>query len=260
MGRRLSLRAVAKVATALLAGAVVFGAAPSPAQAHTSLQSSDPAAGAELAQVPREIRLTFVNEVEPQFATVTAARGEDAARELEVHVEGQAVIAALQSASDRCHSTWRVYGIVRSSLFVRRDVRLSTRLPARNCSTSSLHPRSCLLRRVTTSFCARTTGPVRYLQGTLFTRSHDGPESSARRDRSVCPQLGKTLPILLVTEFTGGVAVTQLILGGVRRPTAAVRQTADPPNDGEDEEHEHSKPDENPQHHPPAHARPQAHA
>lgn len=101
MSRRLSLRAVAKVAAVLLAGAVVFGVAPSPAEAHTSLQSSDPAPGAVLTQAPVEIRLTFVDEVQPQFATVTVEVGEDVARELQVRVEGQSVIAALGSASDQ---------------------------------------------------------------------------------------------------------------------------------------------------------------
>ena len=65
----------ALLATPLLAGATVLGAA-SPAAAHAGLLSSDPASRADLETMPPEVRLTF-NEAmnRPSFVTVPSPDG-----------------------------------------------------------------------------------------------------------------------------------------------------------------------------------------
>jgi methionine-rich copper-binding protein CopC len=59
-------------ATAALAGLVILLVLnPAPAQAHNQLIGSNPAANAELAESPAEVRLDFDQPVDPQLAEVT---------------------------------------------------------------------------------------------------------------------------------------------------------------------------------------------
>jgi methionine-rich copper-binding protein CopC len=66
IGRYLARLAVAGVAACV---ALVLGAAP--AFAHTRLESSDPADGASLSAAPEAVSLTFSEDIDPGFATIT---------------------------------------------------------------------------------------------------------------------------------------------------------------------------------------------
>ena len=66
MGAARDLIAAAVLAAATLASPL--------AAAHASLKSSDPQAGAVLAGAPRQVTLTFNENIEPAFSTVTLAQ------------------------------------------------------------------------------------------------------------------------------------------------------------------------------------------
>lgn len=71
----------------------------SPASAHTDLRSSDPEAGSALRQTPESIRLTFTQDVAPEFVrlSVTKGIGGDPYR-LEARVSGPRVVATVPDA------------------------------------------------------------------------------------------------------------------------------------------------------------------
>lgn len=75
-----------------LAAAALVGLAPA-AAAHSELTGSDPAAGAELSAVPEQVRLTFNERVEPQFATIALTTGDGQAQVIPNRVEGAEVVA-----------------------------------------------------------------------------------------------------------------------------------------------------------------------
>lgn len=60
-----------RAAVVVLAAALALLAGTAPAWAHTALESSTPADGASVAQAPREIALTFTEDVPADGATVT---------------------------------------------------------------------------------------------------------------------------------------------------------------------------------------------
>lgn len=71
-----------------------------PAQAHTDLQSSTPAAGARLEQAPTELTLRFTEDISAQFAHLSLIRGEEPAKRLEVEVRGPVIATPVPSPSD----------------------------------------------------------------------------------------------------------------------------------------------------------------
>lgn len=88
--------------------AVAIGVAPivcailllaSPASAHTGLRSSDPEAGAALRRTPTSIRLTFTQDIAPEFVRVGVTKGGSGnPRRLETRVSGPRVVATVPEA------------------------------------------------------------------------------------------------------------------------------------------------------------------
>ena len=72
----------------------------SPAQAHTVLRSTTPAAGAQLAEAPRQVRLVFNEKVVPGFSTMTLKVADRPPMTLAAHEEGPAVIADVPSRAN----------------------------------------------------------------------------------------------------------------------------------------------------------------
>ena len=72
-----ALRVPALTALAMVIGLVLTVAGASPAAAHNSLVSADPADGASLATGPQQVRLTFDQPVQRGFTTVTVTGPED---------------------------------------------------------------------------------------------------------------------------------------------------------------------------------------
>ena len=72
-----------------------------PAAAHASLLATDPAAGAVLDAAPREVTLTFSEEVDPTLAAVTLTGPDGAQVPLDApRVEGSALVQPVP-ATDR---------------------------------------------------------------------------------------------------------------------------------------------------------------
>lgn len=85
-------RAVALGVLCLLLG--LLGA--TPAAAHTRLQSSDPADGASLATAPSRVSLTFNEQLQPGFSTLSVIGPDGAARQTgEVSADGGTVSTAV---------------------------------------------------------------------------------------------------------------------------------------------------------------------
>lgn len=98
-GRYRSVRP-ATVVVAVLAGMVLMltGWA-APAAAHSELIGSDPAADTQLDAPPDQVRLTFSDEIEPQFAAVALTVGDGAASETPARVQGADVIVHVPAAA-----------------------------------------------------------------------------------------------------------------------------------------------------------------
>ena len=72
----------------------------SPAQAHTELRSTTPAAGAQLTGAPRQVRLVFNEQVEPGFSTMTLKVADSPPMTLTAREDGPAVIADVPSSAE----------------------------------------------------------------------------------------------------------------------------------------------------------------
>src|SRR5436853_317120 len=88
-------RVLRTVAVTLIAGlALLLGA--TPALAHTRLQSSDPSDGSSLDAAPKQVSLTFNEEMTPGFSTVTVIGPDGAHYETgDVGVQGGTVSIAV---------------------------------------------------------------------------------------------------------------------------------------------------------------------
>lgn len=65
------VRATARVVAAGVVVGVALLLGATPAYAHTRLESSDPADGSSLATAPGTVTLTFTDDIDPRFATIT---------------------------------------------------------------------------------------------------------------------------------------------------------------------------------------------
>lgn len=85
------------IVVALIVCAILLLA--SPASAHTDLRSSDPEAGSALRQTPESIRLTFTQDVAPEFVRLSLTKGDGGSpRRLETRVSGPRVVATVPEA------------------------------------------------------------------------------------------------------------------------------------------------------------------
>ena len=104
----------AVVVTGLLV-TVLLGAA-APAAAHSELKGSSPTNGARLTEPPRKVRLTFNQDIAPQFARLTITVGKSAPHSLSARVDGTRVVAdvrqSLTSAGQRMVSWTLGYRVV----------------------------------------------------------------------------------------------------------------------------------------------------
>lgn len=80
---------------ALLAASVLAILGALPASAHASLVRSSPESGATLTAAPPEVALTFNEEINPQFATVTVKAGDSTASTGDPEVDGTTVYQPL---------------------------------------------------------------------------------------------------------------------------------------------------------------------
>ncbi len=80
---------------ALLAASVLAIVGALPASAHASLVRSSPESGATLTAAPPEVALTFNEEINPQFATVTVKAGDSTASTGDPEVDGTTVYQPL---------------------------------------------------------------------------------------------------------------------------------------------------------------------
>lgn len=92
--------------------ALVLSAVPLPALGHTFLEGTEPVSGGQLARAPGEVRLSFTEDLEPRFASVTMAIGSSEPAAATVGVEGSAVVAVvpddLAAADSTGASRWEV--------------------------------------------------------------------------------------------------------------------------------------------------------
>jgi copper resistance protein C len=79
-----------------------------PAAAHSELRSSTPASGASLDSPPRQVVLTFSDEVDPRYANLTLAVGGGRPHALRQKVEGNRVAAELDGDSAKASGRWSV--------------------------------------------------------------------------------------------------------------------------------------------------------
>ena len=78
-----------------LAAAVLAIAGALPASAHASLVRSSPTSGSTLTAVPPEVALTFNEEINPQFASVTVKSGDTTASTGDLEVDGSTIYQPL---------------------------------------------------------------------------------------------------------------------------------------------------------------------
>lgn len=78
-----------------LAAAVLAIAGALPASAHASLVRSSPTSGSTLTAVPPEVALTFNEEINPQFASVTVKSGDTTASTGDLEVDGATIYQPL---------------------------------------------------------------------------------------------------------------------------------------------------------------------
>ena len=83
-----------------------------PAAAHASLLATDPAAGAVLDAAPREVTLTFSEEVDPTLAAVTLTGPDGAQVPLDApRVEGSALVQPVPATSGAQTLAYRVVSV-----------------------------------------------------------------------------------------------------------------------------------------------------
>lgn len=98
--------AVSAAAAAALCASLVWTSA-SPAQAHSELTSSTPAAKARLSAAPDVVRLLFSDAVEPRFTTVALTVGTSKPVALKPAVDGRTVTAPVPDRQ-RASGAWKV--------------------------------------------------------------------------------------------------------------------------------------------------------
>lgn len=98
-GRSRSVRPAAAVVAVLAGMVLMLTGWAAPAAAHGELIGSDPDAGAALEAVPEQVRLTFSDEIEPQFAAVALTVGGGPASERPTRVQGADVIVDVPAAA-----------------------------------------------------------------------------------------------------------------------------------------------------------------
>lgn len=79
-----------------------------PAAAHSELRSSTPASGSSLDSPPRQVVLTFSEEVDPRYANVTLTAGDGRPHALSQKVEGNRVDAEVDGATAKTSGRWSV--------------------------------------------------------------------------------------------------------------------------------------------------------
>lgn len=99
-------RRVSTAATAVLCAFMVWTGA-SPAQAHSELTSSTPAAKARLSAAPATVTLVFSDKVEPRFTNVALTVGTTKAVAVKSTVDGKTVTATIPE-DERGPGAWKV--------------------------------------------------------------------------------------------------------------------------------------------------------
>jgi copper resistance protein C len=101
-------RSAARAALAAVLATGVLLVPAVPAAAHTRLESSDPGAGQQLADVPDQVRLVFSGGIDQRFARVALTPAGEPAQELPATVTGSVLTAALPEGAAERPGTWQI--------------------------------------------------------------------------------------------------------------------------------------------------------
>ncbi|MFE6506319.1 copper resistance protein CopC [Nocardioides sp. NPDC057767] len=93
-------RHLATLVAAAMVGAVALLGSVAPAEAHTAVVASNPAAGAQLSAMPTQVRLTFNEAISAEYATLTLSAPETPATSLSSPTaEGTQLVAAVPATA-----------------------------------------------------------------------------------------------------------------------------------------------------------------